>query len=278
MDPPKVDPPKPTPAVTNPNITTAGGTAAAGNVGSVTCQNLGKWDVSEEPSCGKALPEFYANTASFAGDSDRQRKAIMDMLCTSDCGPVYTNAILAARLGCADGAGGAAPATNTKQKEAVALRGVAGDKAPAADKPTYPQDYPGLVRLRVCVCGCRVYFFVGYVAYRVSCVMDQPPTTTPLPPRPQSQRMGCVKDRKSNSYCAVKRAAISAPDGKAAVCDFYFSCCYAQYQAEYGKVPDNFVDEVRLAVFFFGFGDCFNCVCWACVEVGYMYLTRHSAP
>lgn len=58
--------------------------------------------------------------------------------------------------------------------------------------------------------------------------------------------MGCVKDRKSNAYCAVKRAAISAPDGKAAVCDFYFSCCYAQYQAEYGKVPDNFVDEVRL--------------------------------
>lgn len=170
-----MDPPKPTPAVTNPNITTAGGTAAAGSVGSVTCQNLGKWDVGEEPSCGKALPEFYANTASFAGDSDRQRKAIMDTLCTSDCGPVYTNAILAARLGCADGTNGGAAST-TQKEAAVALRGVAGDKAPAADKPTYPQDYPGLVRLRVCVCGCRVCFFVGC---RVVWTNHQPPRHSP---------------------------------------------------------------------------------------------------
>lgn len=59
--------------------------------------------------------------------------------------------------------------------------------------------------------------------------------------------MGCVKDRKDNSFCAVKRAAISAPDGKSAVCDFYFSCCYAQYQAEYGKVPDAFIAEVRVS-------------------------------
>ncbi len=72
--PPTPPPTPPTPAATEPDITTAGGTAVAGSVGSITCQNLGPWDVSAEPSCGKALPQFYENTASFDSDSDRQRK------------------------------------------------------------------------------------------------------------------------------------------------------------------------------------------------------------
>ncbi len=121
----------------------------------------------------------------------------MDTLCTTDCGAVYTNAILAARLGCAEGSspnptpagggGGAAvntangPVSNTARAPEKGKAAGAGDKA-AADKPTYPQDYPGL-------------------------------------------RMGCVKDKKDNSYCAVKRAALTVPGGKAAVCDFYFSWC-----------------------------------------------------
>jgi hypothetical protein len=103
----------------------------------------------------------------------------MDTLCATDCGPVYTNAILAARLNCADG-------TSPNPTPAAPQKGAGVDKAAAdgetPDKPTYPQDYPGL-------------------------------------------RMGCVKDKKDNSFCAVKRAAISAPTGKAAVCDFYFSWC-----------------------------------------------------
>ena len=91
----------------------------------------------------------------------------MDTLCTQDCGATYTNAILAARLACpgttataagATAAGGgasggdapvAAPAaavdTTKKQKQ----QQEEADKAGTADKPTYPQDYPGCV---ICVC------------------------------------------------------------------------------------------------------------------------------
>lgn len=136
--PPTPPPPPPTPAVTNPDITTAGGTGAPGSIGSLTCATLGPWDVGAEPSCEKALPLFFENTQGFAADSDRQRKAVMDTLCMTDCGPVYTSALLAARLGCQQNGGGTrnGPAVvGSAQKEMA-------DKAPQQAGPTYPQDYP----------------------------------------------------------------------------------------------------------------------------------------
>ena len=40
-----------------------------------------------------------------------------------------------------------------------------------------------------------------------------------------SLRMGCIKDKKDNAYCAVKRAAIAVKDDVAADCTFYLSWC-----------------------------------------------------
>lgn len=55
-------------------------------------------------------------------------------------------------------------------------------------------------------------------------------------------RLGCVKDTKDNSYCAVKRAAVADSD---VACDFYLSCCYAQYAQMFGDIPDSFADQVE---------------------------------
>ena len=87
-------------------------------------------------------------------------------------------------------------------------------------QPTYPADYPGL-------------------------------------------RMGCIKDKKDNEYCAVKRASVTvaaaststkkkaadAADAaaNAPACDFYLSCCYAQYAAMFGEIPEPFMEEVESA-------------------------------
>ncbi len=57
-------------------------------------------------------------------------------------------------------------------------------------------------------------------------------------------RLGCIQDPKGQ-YCAVKRAAISGGDAQS--CDFYLSCCYAQYGAMFGGIPASFADQVEAA-------------------------------
>lgn len=58
-------------------------------------------------------------------------------------------------------------------------------------------------------------------------------------------RMGCIKDKKSEEFCAIKRASIAAAASPA--CDFYLSCCYAQYARMFSAIPLTFVKEVEKA-------------------------------
>jgi len=119
--------------------------------------------------------------------------------------------------------------TTTETKPAKTLQSSNNDKATTSSstsssskkgQPTYPADYPGL-------------------------------------------RMGCIKDKKDNEYCAVKRASVTvaaaststkkeaadAADAaaNAPACDFYLSCCYAQYAAMFGKIPETFMEKVESA-------------------------------
>lgn len=58
--------------------------------------------LTNEPTCGLALPAFATGTTDFAWarQSDPQRAATMDMFCQTPCGQTYTGTLLARRRGC----------------------------------------------------------------------------------------------------------------------------------------------------------------------------------
>jgi hypothetical protein len=239
------------------------------------------------------LPAFFATTATFGqDDKPKDRKKVMDDFCGVPCGEVWTAGVVAESLDCpapdsqddndssnvvdvtddgvvvdvpgvnvnttpgggvnvqapwtsvtrnpatgqvqveapggvsvntADGPVAADSTSITKTKPAKTLqnnnnnKGTSSSSSSSSSKgnPTYPADYPGL-------------------------------------------RMGCIKDKKDNEYCAVKRAAVAAvaasssskkkaADSPSPACDFYLSCCYAQYARMFGAIPSTFVEEVENA-------------------------------
>jgi len=69
----------------------------------------------------------------------------------------------------------------------------------------------------------------------------------PYPTDYPGLRLGCVKEGgKMGQYCAAKRGVLQegGTGGGAAVCDFFLSCCYAQYvRMQWGDLPG--VEEVE---------------------------------
>jgi hypothetical protein len=67
----------------------------------------------------------------------------------------------------------------------------------------------------------------------------------PYPSDYPGLRLGCVKEGgKMGQYCAAKRGALEGGQEGGVVCDFFLSCCYAQYvRMQWGGLPP--VEEVE---------------------------------
>lgn len=232
------------------------------SIGNVTCANLGPWDTAAEPTCETALPAFYESTTTFAGTSKPKiRKITMDTFCTTPCGDTWTRAVFAHSLRCSPGVGGngsAAGGVVVDVPGAAVSTGPGGSVDVQAPGTTVTRD-PGTGAVQVEFPGGRVHAGNGSVAVASAASPAQtartPAATTSggpaFPVDYPGLRLGCIKDPKDEEFCAVKRAAVPGVGGDAEdggpACDFYLSCCYAQYVQTFGSVPTEFMEEVEAA-------------------------------
>lgn len=179
-------------------------------IGSTTCDNVGKYKVNDEPSCDNALTGFYDAVAAFGKATDQGRVASMDQFCKTQCGHVYTASLFAERLGCGE-----------QEEESSNHRDDDHDDDDD-DEDTEPFRMDQKKKPN----------------NKATASRREPSYPTEYP----GLHLGCIKDKKDNKYCALKKAAV---DDEPYACDFYKSCCYAEYAALVAEIPDDFVDEVE---------------------------------